>query len=122
MEPFANNQTKPNQTQTTPIARGIGRSRKTANRGSQVSGSQASTPALEAEERSRRQFRGAGRWVEENLPGEAAVYASSTYSMLRWMLKREPTVNEVRDRLVASGHDRESLNRVNREKGRPELP
>jgi hypothetical protein len=60
-------------------------------------------------EASKRSFAEASAWASEHLPGESPNFAGGAFLTLRWHLKRQPTVDEVRQRLKVQGHDKATL-------------
>lgn len=104
-----NNQTKPNQTQTTPLgAGGIDRGRVDVK----APAGSARFPAgqkSEAERRSSAMFARAAEFADR-LPGEEQVFVASAFLSERHRLRRDPSVDEVMARLRATGRDAGSRN------------
>lgn len=65
--------------------------------------------ALAAAERSSASFAAAFAWADEQLPDEASPFAAGAFLALRYTLKRDPSADEVRARLLATGRDRSSV-------------
>lgn len=96
--PLANNQTKPNQTQTTPASRtrgGISRGRVAVIEG----GKNDELPPL------RDQLAAEYTWAEQHLPEEHSGFVVSAMCSLRFAGVKV-TTGSVRARLMSTGRDR----------------
>jgi hypothetical protein len=62
-----------------------------------------------AVKRSAERFAEAHAWAIEHLPEESPNFAGGAFLHMRWVLKRDPSVDEVRGRLQHEGHDAASL-------------
>lgn len=100
-----NNQTKPNQTQTTPKGahEGISRGRITVKDQGRPAGGKIRREQLELDR----------EWCRQHLPDEHEIFAATAVSMNR-LARQEITVESVLGRLRATGRDRATLEQKGR--------